>query len=393
LGATVWGPVRGARLINPAGVCGGYRTLVLDCHGTATQPRQPQQSEFVISTFNYGRFLEIVSTTVSRVDGQPDNCGNPPPEYPDEPPPAPGDLNTTINITNIDGIDNTYELLWNQTNNNYNFPMTFKLQGTNVVFSLGGITIYGDPGASSLNDNKSTDPPGSDGGQDSDGNDYIIPYPDSDFPELPQFVQPDLADQVLDYVVCELGIIDALSKNVKLIPGTGVLLQLIFDTLSNLVEEICTIQASDVGIPEIYPVLPGSERPVVVLYYKEVTAGKKGASTYTATVVHPSSTTLSNLQTLTPPDRTLGKYICSILLNDGSRVVASGEDEVEANLQFNFMLSLINPSFVPNNPENTKVLTFNPRLQVKSVKCTQVEYYPNGKQSGVSPSEKYFLPV
>lgn len=335
---------------------------------------------------------ETVVIIVERTDGLPDDCGNLPPNYPDETPPQPGDLNTTVNITNIDGFDTTYEITWNQVNNNYNFPMYFKVNGINVTLDLGGIHFYGDPQADSINEPKSTDPPGTDGGRDSDGNDYTIIYPDQDFPTLPTFVQPDLVEAVFDYVLCQSGVINELTQAVKLIPGTSVWVTLLLEILSNIVEDICTGD-SDAGIPEIYPALPGVGRPVVILYYKEVVNGVKGRSTYVTTVVHPSASTLANLSTLAPADRVLGQYVCSILLSDGSRVVARGDTPAEADAQFNFVLGLITSSFVPAVPADTKILTLNPRLQVKSVKCTQVDYYPNGKQPGVLPAERYFLPV
>lgn len=335
---------------------------------------------------------ETVVIIVERTDGQPDNCGSLPPSYPPETPPQPGDLNTTINITNIDGFDTIYDITWNQVNNNYNFPMYFKVNGINVTLDLGGINIYGDPQADSINNPKSTDSPGTDGGRDSDGNDYTIIYPDQEFPTLPTFTQPDLIEAVFDYVLCESGVISELNQAVKLIPGTSVWITLLLEILTNIVEDICA-DDSDAGIPEIYPALPGVGRPVVMLYYKEVTNGVKGRSTYTTTVVHPSASTITNLSTLAPPDRVLGQYVCSILLSDGSRVVARGDTPTEADTQFNYILGLITSSFVPPVPADTKVLTHNPRLQVKSVKCTQVEYYPDGKQPGVSPSERYLLPV
>lgn len=360
---------------------------------TVVAPQTPNGSSVGFNTPSGSTVPEdSVVFDVIRQDGLPDDCGDPPPEYPPETPPQPGDLNTTINITNIDGFDTVYDLTWNQVNNNYNFPMYFKLNGVNVTLDLGGIHIYGDPQADSINSPKSTDSPGNDGGRDSDGNDYTIIYPDQDFPTLPDFVQPDLVEAVLDYILCESGVISELSQAVKLIPGTSVWVILLLEILGNIVEDICA-DDSDVGIPEIYPALPGVGRPIVMLYYKEVVNGVKGRSTYTTTVVHPSASTIANLSTLAPPDRVLGQYICSILLSDGSRAVARGDTPAEADAQFNYILGLIDSSFVPAVPANTKILTLNPRLQVKSVKCTQVEYYPNGKSPGVSPSEKYFLPV
>lgn len=345
---------------------------------------QPGQSDIDRSRSSW----QIDSIVTS--DGSSDDCGDPPPVYPPEPPPTNDDLNITINISNNDGVDNVFDLTWNQTDNNYNFPFNFKLNGVNVNLSTGGLTIFGNPNSTGSNGGDSSPPPGSDGGRDKDGNKYTVRYEEGDYPEPPTFTQPNLGDTDINYLICDSGIIQEIIDTVKLIPGTAVWIQIVLDLLSAIIEEFCEEEEAALGFPEIYPSLPGVDRPIVMLYYKEVVDGVKGAPSWVSTVPNPSALTIATLPTLTPPDRTLGKHVCSIKLLDGSRLVARGNTVQEADNQFNFLLGLVDSSFIPDDVPGKKIVTLNNRFQEWSVKCTQIEYYPDGKNYAVSPAERYF---
>jgi hypothetical protein len=326
-----------------------------------------------------------VQASFPRTDGQPDTCGDPPPEYPPEIPPTQNDLSTTINIVNIDGFDTTFNLEYNQTNSNYNFPLSFKLNGSNVTFDLSGITIFGDPYITNDNGGNSSPPPGSDGGKDVDGQDYETTYPDVEYPAIPDIVQPKLTEQVLNYLICELDVIETLEKTVKLPPGYNILWQFLLEVIGAILTELCDLP-NEVGLPEIYPVLPGVDRPIIMYYYKEFIEDVKQPSTYVSTLPNPSSAAIAELETVSPPDRTLGKTVLSLKLNDGSRIVAAGNSVGEAEVQYNFLLSRVNSSLVPANDVSLRVITENQRLEEREVKCVQIEYYPDGKSFGRNPS-------
>ena len=74
-----------------------------------------------------------------RVDNLPDDCGDPPSEYPPTNP-QPSDFTTVINLLSEDGDTLTYNLEYIPTNN-LSFPINFNLGGIEVVFDLGGINF------------------------------------------------------------------------------------------------------------------------------------------------------------------------------------------------------------------------------------------------------------
>ena len=330
---------------------------------------------------------EIFIISVVRDDGLPDNCGSLPPSYPPEVRPTQIDLSTTINITNLDGTDNFFDLTWNQVDANFNFPFNFKLNGINVTLSLGGLTIHGNNNITNNNGGDGSPNPGSDGGKDVDGNDYQDDNPEWTYPELPEFTVPDLVEETLEYALCELNVVNTVSETIKVLPGTSALFQTILTVLANIVEDICAeTEVSDVGIPELFPVLPGADRPIVMFYYKEIIAGKRSFSTYVSTIPRPNAATVADLENLSPPDRTLGKVVVALKLLDGSRIVARAETETQANAYFNYLLTLTTGGIIPPNIETVKSTTRIEKFAVVEVKCTQIEYYPEGKSFGRTPS-------
>ena len=345
-------------------------------------PTDPKRTEWNLAR-SYWRIL-----SVTPADGSPDNCGNPASEYPPEPTPQPGDLSTTITITNLDGVDNTYDLTWNQINNNYNFPMGFRLGGVNVTLDVGGITIHGDTNITTSGGNNSSPPPGSEPATDEQGNEYIDTFPDGDYPVLPDLVQPETIEDTIEYLVCNTGVLDTVTEGIRRLPGTSPIEKVLQTMLEHLLREVCgsVNEAPSVGFPEYYPVIPGTERPAIVYYYKEVVNGALQRSTYTSTVSNPKPSVVSSLDTLVVPDKRMGKYVCSIVLTDGTRIRASGTTETSAIDNYLFLLNQVPVSLIPPNEVERRVIFFNKRLHETSVKCTQIEYYPNGKASGVSPA-------
>lgn len=386
---SVFGSVRGGYFKSVAG--GGIEVGVRAGDGTINDVETDYPVDLYNGNFGNPDFVNI--TAVVRTDGNPDDCGDLPPSYPPETPPTFQDLSTTININNLDGVDNSYEVTWNQVVQNQNFPFNFKVNGVNVSIDLSGLTIYGDPGVTSSNNNPDTLPPGSNGGRDQDGNPYIEQYDDQDFPSLPEVVTPELVEQVLEYAVCELGVIELVEDLVKLPPGFQQVWQLLLTLLGSQLEELCELP-SDVGLPEIFPVLPGVDRPIIMYYFKEVENGVKGSSTYVSTLPNPSSSAINEIETVSVPDRTLGRFVESLKLLDGSRVLARGVDENEAGIFFNFLLSRVDASFVPSEVNDLRITTENKRLaESVAVKCTQIEYYPDGKSFSRTPSVRRIIDV
>lgn len=326
-------------------------------------------------------------TGVARADGQPDTCGDPVPEYP-SPPPTAQDLTTIINIVNLDGVANNYTLTYNQINNNFNFPVGFKLDGVNVVLDIEGITIYGDPFSTSPNTPNESPPPGTDGGRDGEGNDYVVVFTEQVYPVTSEYSQPQTIEKDIEYIICNEGVIETIIDTITTVLPLDPVLEIILLLLGEVIREICGIQDQqvDVGLPEYYPVLPGTERPAIVYLYKEIINGVKQRSTYSSTVNNPSSAAVAGIDTIVVPDKTIGQYVCSATMTDGTRIRASGDSEMVADTNFNFLLAQVEPTLIPSNLNDRKVITFYPLLQVVTVVCTQIEYYPNGKAAGVSPA-------
>lgn len=334
------------------------------------------------------------SWTITRTDGQPDNCGNPEEDY-GSPLPLTNDLKTTIVIANLDGTDNNYELVYNQIDNNYNFPMGFKIGGTNVTLDLSGLTIHGAPQVTAPTSGNDVPPPGSDGGDNGIGDNNDTLYPDVGYPVLPQLVTQTTAEETIEYLVCTAGVISTVGELLKLAPGSSPWLNLLVDLIDALVTELCDATSGEaiVGLPEYYGLRPGVDRPAIVYLYKEYINGTWDPSTYSSTVQNPTAAAIAAINTVVVPDKTMGVWITSIHLKDGSRIKASGDTTTESQAVFNFLLNQVDPVFIPADvPGNTVVSSYS-ALQVKTVKCRQIEYYPNGKQAGVSPAIRRVIPA
>lgn len=380
LGTTAIGRIISVEMVTPdTGVDQRPRVIVVDNVPSAERVR-------VVSIFgNPTVSATLDSVTVTRTDGLPDDCGDIPRTYPPNPPSQP-DLSTDIVIFNLDGDDNTYNLEWNRTNTAYNFPMNFKLNGTNVRFDMSGITIFGDLTIDTVNTGNDSPPPGSDGGEDVDGNEYTTTYPETEYPTTttPALIEP--VNGVIDYVVCNEGVLEAIQESIKLVPNLFPTVKVLLLLLSEILSDLCVAEGSEIGFPEVYPVLPGVERPALVFYFKEFDGETRLRPTYTSTVSNPSSSAVADFDNLVAPDKIMGKYVVALKLTDGSRIISSGLTETDAIASYTYLLGLTNPSLIPPNQDELRSVTFRDILEEREVKCTQVEYYPDGKQQGVSPA-------
>lgn len=328
------------------------------------------------------------STIVTVLDAGPNNCGDPPPQYPIVEPTV-NDLSTTINITNLDGVDNNYDLVVNQVQNNYNFPIGFKLNGVNVTLDLSGITIHGNTEVTNVTlentpgpTDNSPPPPGTDGGQDGIGNPNNTIYDGQDYPTLPDFSNPETIVKVIEYVLCIDGVINLITDTIKVVGSSVPFIDILVAILKNVLEDICDIQAEGqeaiVGLPEWYGIRPGANRPAIVFLWKEYIADVWQKPTYSSTVSHPSAFAIGDIPNIPSQDKTLGTFVASLTLTDGSRIRTSGDTEVVALNNFNFLLNQVDAAFIPAMVNDKIIISENQQLQVKTVKLRQIEYYPQG---------------
>lgn len=336
-----------------------------------------------------GNFQQIV---ITRTDGMPDTCGDPEVQY-TSPPPTSIDLSTTINITNLDGVDNVYNVVYNKISNNYNFPLGFKVNGVNVTLDFGGLTFHGPSDIVQPTSGNDPLPPGSDGGEDGVGGQNDTIFPLQDFLVFPSFTTPDVLEDTIEYLVCESGIISTITTTLKTIPAQSFGLKLLIELIGFLLQEICEATAVEpiVGLPEYYGLRPGVDRPAIVYLYKEFINGVWDPSTYSSTVPNPNAAAVAAINTILPPDKTMGTIVTSLTLSDGSNIKASGDTEMESLNNFNFLLNQVDPSLIQPDAAQRTTVTSYPRLQVKTVKCRQIEYYPTGKQAGINPTIKRII--
>lgn len=334
-------------------------------------------------------------TQIIRIDGLPDDCPSLPPEYPDVTPTS-QDLSTTIIINNNDGLSTTHNLVYNQITANYNFPMGFKLDGVNITFDIEGITIHGAPQITSPNsDNETPPPPGTDGGTDGVGGNNDTVYPEQQYPKLPELVTPETVLTPIQYILCTEGALETVNLIIKQSTSINPLVTEILNILINIVQEICEAGEAEglVGIPEYYGIRPGAERPAIVYLWKEVVGSTIQASTYSSTVQNPSAAAISAIDTVVVPDKTIGTYMTSVTLTDGSRIRATGNTISNADTNFFFLLDQVDAAFKQSDINDRITRSENTRLEVKTLKCRQIEYYPNGKDANTAPSTRRVIDI
>ena len=145
----VWGPVTGAFMSNPGSnsslglTWNGFQSVQLSCRGSGGSNIQPPG---VYSP--YGRsaptLQSVQITSVVRVDGLTDSCGNPLPSYPPPSATVP-DLNSTtlvhINPTTTISVPITFTPTVAPTVGNFRPEFNFNVGGINVNLSTRGFTF------------------------------------------------------------------------------------------------------------------------------------------------------------------------------------------------------------------------------------------------------------
>ena len=330
---------------------------------------------------------EAIINAVSRVDGLPDDCGDPPSLYPPTNPTS-NDLTKVVVVPVFNDVDLNFDLTYNQMSPEFNFPMAFKLNGVNVTLDFSGLTIYGDASYTNPNTNNTPQVPGYDGGNDGVGGDYTRLFPDFNFPTLPGFTVPEQVQDTLETALCTDGVIEVIDNVIDIIPGVSPVFKLVLGLLVQILGEIC--QEEDVppviGFPEYYGVKPGAGRPAIVYIYKEYDGTNYGASTYSSTVNQPRQTAIDEIPTVNIPDKTIGTFVASIQCIGGTRLRASGETKSGAEANLNFLLSKVDPAIIPVDTQDQIVVTEDGRLDVKTLVCRQIEYYPLGASANTTAS-------
>lgn len=182
----VWGPVFGIRLIQPNP--GDFQSTLVQayCHGFGSSPRldSPQWIQ-VGATGNLTPGCpppELISVTVVPDPPQPDVCGDPPPQYPNDPePPIPPNLSIDINLGGGNTINRPVNIGFNPDigiNINIGDDITINHDGDDIDFNFPGPSLPPSPGggAKPSPDDTTTDP----------GNPAPAPPPGNEFEEPPE---------------------------------------------------------------------------------------------------------------------------------------------------------------------------------------------------------------
>lgn len=147
----VWGPITSFSMpiSSPAGDSpyGPMRDLIITCRGGIGSPPVPSTT---LTFPKITRFRTLTSVVMNRLDGQPDNCGNPSSEHPKTPVPSTV-LNTTINVTSSSNSYNVPITIHYPPTNNYNLEID--AGDIRLTFDFGGVTFSSNPVYNRINKN------------------------------------------------------------------------------------------------------------------------------------------------------------------------------------------------------------------------------------------------
>lgn len=340
--------------------------------------------------FNFGPLagatidLNSVSYNTLNQNNPADPCGDLPSAY-NSPDPQSGDLNTTINITLNDGLSLPVEIQHIQLGNTYNFPMAFEVNGNNTTLDIGGLHFHAPSGFSNPSGSNDVPPPGSEESDDGTGTPITKTYPDNEYVVADDFVVPREIDYIIEYLVCNDGLIETITNTVKMVSGVNPILVKIIDILGQILTDVCEETEVIVGLPEYYGLSPGADRSAIVYLWKEYINNTWQRSTYSSTVSRPSPAAIANIQNLTSIEKTIGTYKTFIRLTDGSVIKATGNTPTNSIANFNFLFDQVDASWHPDNVAASILSEQDSRLQVKTLKLRQIEYYPDGQQGNITP--------
>lgn len=131
-----YGALGGARLV---AIPPAEQAIQVLCFGNAASTGRFPQQQWIEFTRTNTEPTGVRLSNIVRQDGQPDNCGNPPPYFPPTIPPQPGVENTNITVNDGGDTDLTIPIGWFDID--FSVPITFKFEVGDIVLDVGGITI------------------------------------------------------------------------------------------------------------------------------------------------------------------------------------------------------------------------------------------------------------
>jgi hypothetical protein len=164
------------------------------------------------------------------------------------------------------------------------------------------------------------------------------------------------------------------------------------DRLKHITKLICEMPEPTLGISEHFHLKPGTGRSSLLINYKEHDGWTWQRSTFTITVPHPSSSTVSSFETLQPPARSIGGHYVTLTLLDGSRLRATGDSIENAKAFMTYLVSLIDTQWIPPNWDLNLTESFSNKIATREVFPRKLEYFPEGQTSSNAPKYERFLP-
>jgi hypothetical protein len=164
------------------------------------------------------------------------------------------------------------------------------------------------------------------------------------------------------------------------------------DRLKHITKLICEMPEPVLGVSEHFHLKPGTGRSALLINYKEHDGWTWQRSTFTITVPHPSSSTVSSFETLQPPARSIGGHYVTLTLLDGSRLRATGDTIENAKAFMAYLVSLIDTQWIPLNWDLNLTESFSNKIATREVFPRKLEYFPEGQTSSSAPKYERYLP-
>ncbi|MEM0978875.1 MAG: hypothetical protein AAGH78_01240 [Cyanobacteria bacterium P01_H01_bin.58] len=186
------------------------------------------------------------------------------------------------------------------------------------------------------------------------------------------------------------------SQSIVVIQGTASSALAQFGAIADIAERQCEARSNDefiISLPDDFSTKPGRNRPCLVITYRERQGEKWGRSTYTSTIFHPNFKAKESIleKKEKPPSRKLGRYGCSLRLNDNSKLKAFGPSETAAINYLIWLVGNVDPLMVPHNWRGCVMGPgLVPKLNSRATLLLprQADYYPAGLESGSSSSSR-----
>lgn len=214
----VWGSIKG---VASEQFQTGWRLCVNG--GSSTDPGVARCSSVSFQNTVNNPFSEERISSVERVDGGVDDCGNPPEGFYDfEPPPSDSQISGTVSVVNNSGDTNTYNTTINRDGDSYvRFPSVVNVNGISVGIDATGISV------GEVNINRRSGGgggnPNDDGGsvtQDSEG-ETGVDGGSEEAEELPEEEVEDSQEETVDKLLAIKVTVSSIPSNAKTVSGRG----------------------------------------------------------------------------------------------------------------------------------------------------------------------------